>query len=141
MTGLDRFRELLEAYGAEPRRWPANERATAEALLVRERGARALLSKAAAIDGLLDRATPLAPPIIDAEVLVAHITAKPQSMPAEVVALRPARRTTGGVFWLKVASLAAAAIFGFLIGVTQLLNPGDTSAPTSGLELADVSPW
>src|SRR6202142_3331296 len=141
MTGLDRFRELLDAYGAEPRRWPAGERAAAEALLAREPEARALRAKAAAIDGLLDRATPLAPPIIDAEILVADITAKPQSMPAEGVALRPARRAPAGVFWLKVASLAAAAILGFFIGVTQLLNPGDTSAPTSGLELADVSPW
>ncbi len=138
MMGLDRFRELLDAYGAEPRRWPANERAMAEALLAGSADTRALRAKAAAIDGLLDRAPPLAPPIIDAEVLIGAITAKPQS---QIVALRPARRAPAGAFWLKVASLAAAAIIGFLIGVTQLVNPGDPSAPTSGLELADVSPW
>ena len=138
MMGLDRFRELLDAYGAEPRRWPANERAMAEALLAREPEARALRAKAAAIDGLLDRATPLSPPIIDAEVLAGRITANAQ---AQVIPLHPARRAPANTFWLKVASLAAAAIIGFLIGVTQLVNPGDTSAPTSGLELADISPW
>jgi hypothetical protein len=40
-----------------------------------------------------------------------------------------------------VGSLAAAAVIGFLLGVTQLANIGETSAPTSGLELADISPW
>jgi hypothetical protein len=138
MTGLDRFRELLDAYGAEPRRWPASERAMAETLLAQMREARDLRAAAAATDALLDRATPIAPPIIDAEILIGRITEKPQS---QVVALRPARRPSAGTFWLKVASLAAAAVIGFLVGVTQLVNIGDTSAPTSGLELADVSPW
>lgn len=138
MMGLDRFRELLDAYGAEPRRWPANERATAEALAAQRPEARELRARAAVIDGLLDRATPLAPPIIDAEALIGRITAEAQ---AQVVALRPARRPSAGAFWLKVASLAAAAMIGFLVGVTQLVNLGDTSAPTSGLELADMSPW
>jgi len=138
MMGLDRFRELLDAYGAEPRRWPANERGMAEALAARMPEARDLCAKAAAIDGLLDRVTPLAPPIIDAEALIGQITANAQ---AQIVALRPARRPSAGVFWLKVASLAAAAMIGFLAGVTQLINLGDGSAPASGFELADISPW
>ena len=138
MMGLDRFRELLDAYGAEPRRWPANERTMAEALAARQPEARDLRAKAAAIDALLDRAMLLAPPIIDAEALIGRITARAQS---QVVAFRPARRPSAGTFWLKVASLAAAAMIGFLVGVTQLVNLGDTSAPGSGLELADLSPW
>src|ERR1051325_9211930 len=121
MMGLDRFRELLEAYGAEPRRWPVNERAMAEALAADAGDARALRAKAAVIDGLLDQA-PLAPPIIDPEVLIGRITETPQ---AQVVSLRP--RPSAGTFWLKVASLAAAALIGFLLGVTQLGGIGDTS--------------
>src|ERR1700674_1412164 len=104
MMVLDRFRELLDAYGAEPRRWPANERTVAAAFLADSAQARDLRAKAAAIDALLDRATPLAPPIIDAEVLIGQITSKPQS---QVIALRPAKRPSAGTFWLKVASLAA----------------------------------
>jgi hypothetical protein len=138
MMGLDRFRELLDAYGAEPRRWPANERAMAEALFAQNPRARDLRAKAATIDALLDRTAPLAPPIIDAEILIGQITAMPQS---QVVAFRPAQRPAAGNFWLKVGSLAAAAVIGFLLGVTQLANIGETSAPTSVLELADISPW
>ena len=138
MMGLDRFRELLEAYGAEPRRWPANERAMAQALLGENPQARDIRAKAATIDALLDRNAPLAPPIIDAEILIGQITDKPQ---AQVLAFRPTRRPATGSFWLKVGSLAAAAMIGFLVGVSQLANIGETSAPTSGLELADISPW
>jgi hypothetical protein len=124
MMGLDRFRELLDAYGAEPGRWPAKERGPAEVLLTRNTEAARLRSQAAVIDALLDRAT-LATPVID----------------AEIVTLRPVRRPPAGGFWLKVASLAAAAAIGFLVGVSQLTGLGDPTAPTSGVELADISPW
>ena len=141
MMGMDRLRELLEAYGAEPGRWPAKERVAALALLAGNEEARRLQKQAATVDGLLDRATPIAPPIIDAELLVASVTAIPQKT-AEIVALRPAaRRSSGGSFWLKVASLAAAAMIGFLVGVSQFTGISDTSTSSSGLELADVSPW
>jgi hypothetical protein len=146
MMGMDRFRELLDAYGAEPGRWPAKERGPAEVLLTRNTEAARLRSQAAVIDALLDRAT-LAPPVIDAERLIASITAEPQPMAepkggtAEIVTLRPVRRPPAGGFWLKVASLAAAAAIGFLVGVSQLTGLGDPTAPTSGVELADISPW
>jgi negative regulator of sigma E activity len=141
MMGMNRLRELLEAYGADPGRWPADERPAAIALLRDDPEAQRLQRRAAAIDSLLDRATPIAPPIIDAEKLVAAITAEPQKT-AEIVTLRPARRPSPGTFWLKVASLAAAAAIGFLVSATQFTSFGDSSSsPTSGLELADVSPW
>ena len=139
MMGLDRFRELLDAYGAEPARWPANERGQAEALLAQDAQAARLRRQAAAVDALLDRAM-LAPPVIDAERLIASITAEPQRT-ADIVTLRPARRPAPGAFWLKVASLAAAAAIGFLVGVSQLTGLGDPTTTTSGLELADISPW
>ena len=143
--GLDRFRELLDAYGAEPARWPANERGLAEMLLTQNTQAARLRRQAAAVDALLDRAT-LAPPVIDAERLIASITAEPQPMAepkrtADIVTLRPVRRPAPGAFWLKVASLAAAAVIGFLVGVSQLTGLGAPTTTTSGLELADISPW
>jgi hypothetical protein len=139
MMGLDRFRELMDAYGAEPARWPANERAAAEALLAVNAEAAQLRKRAAALDALLDKAAGMAS-AIDAERLVASVTAQPQRS-AEIVQLRPARSASPGTFWLKVASLAAAATIGFLVGVTQLANFGDPTSSSSGLELADVSPW
>ena len=140
MMGLDRFRELLDAYGGEPARWPANERAAAEALMAGNTEAARLRIRAAALDALLDKAADPAS-VIDADRLIASITAEPQRT-AEIVTLRPAIKQSGSGFWLKVASLAAAAAIGFLVGVTQLGGlGGDPSAPTNGLELADVSPW
>ena len=62
MTRLARFRDLIGAYGADPRRWPPDERAEAEALLARSPEAAALQRTAAALDALLDRApAPAAP--------------------------------------------------------------------------------
>jgi len=145
MMGLDRFRELMDAYGAEPARWPANERAAAEALLAINAEAAQLRERAGALDALLDKAAGLDSAAgmamaIDTERLIAAITTQPQRT-AAIVQLRPARRASPGAFWLKVASLAAAATIGFLVGVTQLANFGDPTTSSSGLELADVSPW
>lgn len=140
MMGMERFRELVEAYGAEPGRWPANERGAAEALLAGNAEAARLRKQAATLDAMLDKAS-LPEAAFDAETLIAAVTGEPQRT-AEIVTLRPVRRQSGSSFWLKVASLAAAAAIGFLVGVTQLGGlGGDPSTPTNGLELADVSPW
>lgn len=48
-----RLRELLDAYGAESSRWPAAERAAAEALCARDDAARRLRDEALALDGWL----------------------------------------------------------------------------------------
>jgi hypothetical protein len=138
MMGLDRFRELLDAYGAEPGRWPAQERPAAEALLAGKPEAAEMLAKALSVDALLDRATPLSPPIIDAEALIGRITAEPQS---QVLAFQPVARRQGASFALKVASLAAAAAIGFLVGATQFMDSVDSSSQPSSVALADVLPW
>ncbi|HMI93431.1 MAG TPA: hypothetical protein VK509_18795 [Polyangiales bacterium] len=49
-----RFEQLLEAYGAEPARWPEPERGPARALLARDPEAQRALREAAAFDRLLD---------------------------------------------------------------------------------------
>ena len=139
MMGLDRFRELMEAYGADPQRWPDTERGAAGTLLAQNAEAVTLHRHAASIDALLDSAT-LPAGAIDAERLIASVTAQPQRT-AEIVTLRPVRKQSASGFWLKVASLAAAAVIGFLVGVTQLGALGDPSSPSTGVELADISPW
>ena len=47
---------LLEAYGADPARWPQEKRRAAEQLVARDPRARALLGEAQALDRLLDAA-------------------------------------------------------------------------------------
>jgi hypothetical protein len=51
---LDRLRELLDAYGASPERWPPAERSAAAALLSESNAARGLRDEAARLDALLD---------------------------------------------------------------------------------------
>jgi len=56
----DRFRTLIDAYGASPDRWPEAERDAARLFMIREPRARLWLNEAAALDDLLDLAkTPL----------------------------------------------------------------------------------
>jgi len=53
---LDDFEALIGAYGADPGRWPEDERETAEAFLAQSEDAQAALAAEAALDGLLDEA-------------------------------------------------------------------------------------
>lgn len=51
---LDRLRQLLDAYGASPERWPDDERGAATALMSESNAARGLRDDAARLDALLD---------------------------------------------------------------------------------------
>ncbi len=53
---LDRFAEIVAAYGADPALWPAAERRAAEALAQASSEARRLLDQAAPLDHLLRQA-------------------------------------------------------------------------------------
>ena len=53
---LERFADLVDAYGARPERWPAAERPAALALLTDSGEARALRDQAETVDTLLDQA-------------------------------------------------------------------------------------
>src|SRR5579871_1858242 len=140
MMLLERFRELADAYGGDPRRWPPAERAPAAALLAASAEARALLAEAAALDRLLDGAPPSAPATLDAERLIARATAAAQDRPSfrTVGVTRPAGRG----LWLRAASLAAATIIGFVVGWTQLADTSDaTAASGSSLDYAGDLSW
>lgn len=60
----ERLRNVLDAYGANPDRWPAEERDAALALVARSAEARTLYTEAARLDELLDR-LPLQMPSVD----------------------------------------------------------------------------
>lgn len=117
---LDRFRRLLEAYGAAPKRWPAAEREAALALRDSSEQARALLTAGEALDSLLDEAP--------AQVASAAVT-------GSILAARPMPAATAGWWrllfgplplWQPLAALALAAILGFGLGSTGgMLPPED----------------
>jgi hypothetical protein len=83
---LDRFAALLDAYGADPARWPDAERAGAQALLDRSAEACARRDAAAALDALLDRAAAAQP----SSALAARILAQAPRAARAVVGLAAA---------------------------------------------------
>ncbi len=96
----ERFEHLLEAYGADFARWPAEERDAAAAFAAAHAGELgSVLSEARVLDEALAGA---AEPIPDTELLAARILKN-----------RPQRR----VFDARAAlALAACAVFGVMLG-------------------------
>lgn len=94
-----RFRDILDAYGAEPRRWPERERAAALAFLRDHPQAEQWRTEAAALDAALDEAPPARP----SDLLARRVLATAPRTAA------PAPRFAG-------AALAAALAVGVLLG-------------------------
>jgi hypothetical protein len=103
---LARFEALLGAYGAEPRRWPADRRAWAEALLARSAAAQSMRAEALRLDGLIDAA--------GVDAVPAHLVGR-----ALAAAPRPAPRRAAWLagFLQPATGLAMAAVLGLALGV------------------------
>lgn len=132
-----RLKQMLAAYGAQPRRWPEAEREAALALLAGSDEARRLLEEARAIDRLLD-VVPAPEAALDAASLAARLTERPQE------AARPPIRATTRLrlpFMLpNLIGLAAAAAVGFFVGWTDLDTTGATTI-TSDNAVTDLVPY
>lgn len=102
----DRVSDLIEAYGADPARWPAEERADAEALLRCDETLRARANSAFPLDRSL-AAWARAPEALEAraDALAARVMA---NLPRQEGQRRPWRLWGGG---LGVAASVAAAAF------------------------------
>lgn len=97
-----RFEHLAEAYGADFRRWPANERAAAAAYAAAHQAeADAILAEARAIDGVLNAGRAAEP---DTALLAARILAQAP------------KRQNAGFDRRAMFALAACAVFGVLLG-------------------------
>ncbi len=125
----DRFRELIDAYGAEPGRWPANERAAALAFANADVRARAMLGEAKGLDTLIS-GMQIKPPVIDTARIVAaaaRLAQEPDT--SNVVAFASMRRLTRPVMvWARGAALAAATVCGFIIGMSDQGGLSDANA-------------
>jgi hypothetical protein len=129
MITLDRLKVLLDAYGADPERWPDDQRTAARELLTNSAETRAYVQQAAVLDTLLDAAPMTAPPGLDAAALAARI----MRMPAPVTAPATSWRFSFG--WPNFATLAAAAVFGLVIGWTDIQMSQGFAADSDVLEL------
>jgi len=136
---LVRFAALLDAYGAEPRRWPADRRAWADALLARSPAAQALRSTAARLDGLIDAACVDPAP---AHLIGRVLASAPQSSLAQAKR-QPGRPRAGWFagFTQPVLGLAFAAVLGLALGgVVSPFAPGETAeADTVSLDIGDIA--
>lgn len=94
MMDIDRFKAILEAYGADPARWPADEREAAASFLCADQEAKSAHDRAAELDALI------AP---------AAITASPSDMlTARLLRAVPQPEFFGD--WKHVAAAAALAL-------------------------------
>lgn len=121
---LRRLEELIDAYGADPARWPAAERAAAQALLAIEPAARTLQDRARRLDSALDALPPAPQVALQTGALAARIRAaarqqdatpanSPASPPANPL---PAPANSNRPAWRFTAALAASAVIGLWLG-------------------------
>lgn len=126
MTGTDegealtRFSALLDAYGADARRWPSDRRDWALALLARSTEARRRHDHAARLDQWLDAAHPAAAPAW----LLGHVL---RAAPGAAIDWRKGPSWLARV-WRPAMGLAVAALFGMALG--GIASPFDNGAGT-----------
>jgi hypothetical protein len=119
----DRFRQLTEAYGAAPERWPQAERAEAEALLAQgDPAALAALAEAHSLDLML-AADALAAPDAD---LARRIVASAPS-PKLQRQKKPAPRAKRTRWWLSGAGFVGSGMAGIAAGVLAISLTGPLS--------------
>jgi hypothetical protein len=163
MTLAD-FERLLDVYGGDRTRWPAEERAAAAQLVARDARARGILAEAEALDRVLERA-PLPSLAIEAalaERIVAAAQRSPRivkipagqssgtSLPGSEVFPRQQARSWKRQFLRgdvrAAAVLAASLAVGIFIGISnvpQSVLPGlaDLAGDRGGYSLAQVEPF
>ena len=123
---IEALREMLDAYGGDPDRWPVRDRDAAEALIARDPQAAAMQADAAALDAMLNQM--VAPEDVSEDTRQA-ILAVPQHVRQD----KPARSWSFGLdlgFLLpRLAGITAAGILGFYIGFADLVTiPGDAAS-------------
>jgi hypothetical protein len=111
MMELSSFRELVETFGADRRRWPVDRRAAAEALLEADPAAQALWADEARFEETLDAWG--VPEASDA-LREAIFNAAPRARGSLIVSL-PRGWFGAGIGALMAASCAAGVMAGFLL--------------------------
>jgi hypothetical protein len=137
----DRFNALIDAYGADARRWPVSERAAAEAFLATApEAARAALAEADEIDALLHGSKA---PVVSMALRDRVIAAAAES---GLKAGRTGRRWLDRIFLVAGAGWAAAACAGVVAGLgltTHLTADAQADAVLyqASLDAADDTEW
>jgi hypothetical protein len=112
---LKRFKQLLDAYGADLARWPVDERQAARMLLAADPRARQARAETAELDAFLDRYAP-------EPVSAARVAAALRSLPP---AANDWRAALAELWWEmralpRVPTMVAVILAGFLVGFSSL---------------------
>jgi hypothetical protein len=125
---LNRLQQLAEAYGADPKRWPVEDRAALEALVGQHPAARSILRDEQNLDRLLDGWR-----VDGADWALERRILATAAMASQVRVVGPWQRVVGWLetiwpsdrlpdgrrLWPQVAGLAAAAMIGFFVGISD----------------------
>lgn len=132
---MDRQRldSLLDAYGADPARWPAAERSAAQALLASDPAAQARLAQARLLDRALDVLPPAPAPAGDLAARIRNAARQPVT-PAIPL---PAPANTNSP-WRFTAALAASAVIGLWLGFAAPVASPFTSGGSTTIDLAAI---
>ena len=103
---IERFMTLVEAYGANPARWPDTERVAALLFAEQSAQARDVLQEAAAFDRLLDTAETQAATRALEDRILATFTEQTVSQRASWFTLR----------WIPAAAVACSLALGLAVG-------------------------
>lgn len=106
-----RLQRLIDAYGADPARWPADERDAARALMAEMPDAAAMLASARRLDKSLDAFAPV--PDTGAEHRLERALA---GLPRQNSGVPPLLTK----IWPRAAILAAASVAGVIIGLNGI---------------------
>ena len=110
----ERFQALIDAYGAEPRRWPEAERAAAVAFAGASPQTQAWLDEARGLDAMLDL---LAEPVSDELAEDLHYRAMARFAMPPVLRSRPVTVLWAGI---GLAACLAGAILGINVSMKSL---------------------
>ena len=133
---FEQFKYFLDAYGASLRRWPADARAAARALIVTDQAAAAALAEA----GRLDRALDLYA-VAEDSARVSRLVARVSTRAAAADARRGGLWGLGGfdfgVLWPRAAALAFVMALGIVAGMfqTDFTGTGEQVSASSDVSL------
>jgi len=138
----DRFKALLDAYGADPARWPDAERDTALHFLADDARAQAWLDEARLLDDLLDAGLEGASPEAE-QAQLDRVLTRMLVKPATNVVVFPRKRAMPHADrrilpWLWTGIGLAACIAGATIGTKVGLSSMDDVRAQRVLDLAQL---
>lgn len=139
---LERFAALIEAYGTDPRRWPAAERLAAQSLLAASAEAQRLVREAETFDALLAMPLPsIEPSAALRSRIMAQLPARPKApgwrgQVAEAIGLLFPR----GHMVPQLAALTLALAIGIGAGFANILPVDIQDSDLVTLQLSSAVP-